>query len=104
MENSLYYIYISYFFIERKRDNMLVELFDKSKVVKLEDMKKGDIFFTEYGDHGNYVYVVFDSYEIDGSWVRIKGTHISRNGDVLNKEWVGFGGNYYYNVVGKVIL
>lgn len=88
---------------------MLIELFDESKVVKLQNMKKGDIFFTEYGDYGNYVYVVFDSYEIDGSWVRTKGTQISRNGDVFDKEWVGssltlLGGDYYYDVIGKAIM
>ena len=88
---------------------MLIELFDECKTVKLENMKKGDIFLTEYGDYGNYIYVVFDSYEIDGSWVRTKGTHISRSGDVFDKEWagnslVGKNNDCYYNVVGKVIM
>ena len=83
---------------------MLIALFDKGKRVKLKDMKKGDIFYTEYGDYGNFIYVVFDGYEVDGKWIKTKGTHISRNGDVLNKEWVGFSSSRYYNVVGKVII
>lgn len=88
---------------------MLIEFFDESKVVKLENMKKGDVFLTEYGDYGNYVYVVFDSYEIDGSWVRTRGTQISRDGKVIDNEWAGssltlVGGDYYYEVVGRVIV
>lgn len=56
------------------------------KVVKILDLKPGDVISIEHGDYGNFVIVVVTKItELDESWIRIEGYYANNK----NREFVG---------------
>jgi hypothetical protein len=50
------------------------------------EIQKGDVFRTEYGDYGNYVDIVFESNEItETNWLKTVGHYYNSN-----REFVGY--------------
>lgn len=80
-----------------KNDTKIV-MFDKPIIKKNEEVKKGDIISTEYGDYGNWVQVVVDHLEISPEWVEVVG-HYANN----NEAFTGYHTNREKNkVIGHV--
>lgn len=84
---------------------MQPELYNKPIVKTLDQMQKGDIFDTFYGDYKNIVRIVFDHAERDPkkpNWVKNVGTYLKNNQAYEGWDYESKNKQIQYEIIGHV--
>lgn len=81
-------------------------LFDKPVTKTIDEMQKGDIFDTQYGDYNNIVRIVFDhteqKKENNTVWIKTVGTYLKDNAPFEGWDWISKNRKKSYEVIGHI--
>lgn len=80
-------------------------LFDKLVTKNIDEMQKGDIFDTYYGDYDNIVRIIFDHTERkkdNTAWIKTVGNYLKDNQLFEGWDWESKNHKKSYKVIGHV--
>lgn len=79
------------------------EKFTEPIIKSHDNVRKGDVIYTEYGDFNNYVTVAVDSVDTTGEWVKTTGRYVNSGELFEGFQHVHRGKGGMFKVIGKEI-